>query len=186
MARINPLPKTEVGICRRLKSFRLRTGLARVAFAKRIGVDSSALVRCEHCRVPVTLEMFIAVAKGYDINPNWLARGKGAWTTGKALNYSKIAGRNSPKDHFSSFYKTRFSKLFDSLDATASATIDELTKVFVSLSREINNNPESLPPRALTKAAQIARRLIRSVEKMRKVARNSRKRRSKRLRSPAR
>lgn len=126
--------------------------------------------------------MFIAVAKEYDINPNWLARGKGAWTTGKALNYSKIAGSNSPKDRFSSFYETRFSGLFDSLNVTASATIDELTRVLMSLSREIYNNPESLPPRALTKAAQIARRLIRSVEKMRKLGRSFRKRRPKRLR----
>jgi len=133
-------------------------------------------MRCELGRVPVTYEMFLAVTRHYGINPNWLFSGKGVQTTGRILNYDAIAGGISPKHYFSAFYKNRFSELFDKLNETASATIDDLTRMLINISTELENNPGALPPRALAKAAQIARKVVRSVEKMRKIGAKSRRR----------
>lgn len=56
---------------------RKTTGLSRVAAARLAGIDSSLLVRIEHCRTALKYGAARDLANALDIDPCWLATGKG-------------------------------------------------------------------------------------------------------------
>ncbi|PWU11891.1 MAG: hypothetical protein C5B50_22445 [Verrucomicrobia bacterium] len=83
MPRKIPISEREVGISARLREFRRTTGLSRVAFAQKAGIDSSILVRYEHGRVPLKYVHAWRLIRTFFINPAWLATGEGGrWTRG--------------------------------------------------------------------------------------------------------
>lgn len=105
MPRKNPLPQREGEISKRLRQFRLETGLSRVAFARRAGIDSSALVRCEFGRVAVTFGVFTAISRKYCLNPKWLAIGEGSPSLERSVDFASAFPSISPL--------ARFSRVFD-------------------------------------------------------------------------
>jgi len=114
MPRKNPLPQRESEICKRLRQFRLDTGLSRVAFACRAGIDSSALVRCEFGRVAVTFGVFTAISRKYCLNPKWLAIGEGPPSLERSVDFASAFPSISPRDLFSRVFDqdpTTFLKL---------------------------------------------------------------------------
>jgi transcriptional regulator with XRE-family HTH domain len=83
--RTNQLPSRESDICQRLGKFRRETGLSRVAFARAVGLDSSALVRYEHCRAMVPYEAAYKIWKKFNVSVKWLVTG-----AGKTLDLSPL------------------------------------------------------------------------------------------------
>ena len=81
MPRRQPLPGHELKICARLREFRKRTGLSRVAFAQKAGIDSSVLVRYEHGRVPLKYVHAWRLMRTFLINPVYLMTGAGGYWT---------------------------------------------------------------------------------------------------------
>lgn len=77
MARKNPVPESEKAICRRLREFRLRTKLSRVAFARELGIDSSLLATYEHGRVPIRFELAARLGVKCQVSHAWLAEDDG-------------------------------------------------------------------------------------------------------------
>jgi hypothetical protein len=75
--RKNPLDRREREICQRLRAFRTDLGLSCVEFARRAGIDSSALVRHEHFRVPVRYGLVRTLVETFGLNEIWLAKGTG-------------------------------------------------------------------------------------------------------------
>lgn len=81
MPRKTPLTPREAEICARLRNFRKTTGLSRVAFAQKAGIDSSILVRYEHGRVPLKYLHAWRFIRTFLLSPAWLATGdNGKWT----------------------------------------------------------------------------------------------------------
>ena len=75
--RKNPVPEREVGICKRLREFRLSRGQSQVFFAQRLGIDATMLASLEHARAPLRYYIAFNLFKHYPLNPHWLATGKG-------------------------------------------------------------------------------------------------------------
>ena len=73
----NPLPDTELAICRRLRLYRQRCGLPRRLFARELAVDSSVIIRIELGRMPLRYGIASRATQVFSINPLWLATGDG-------------------------------------------------------------------------------------------------------------
>jgi len=109
--RRNALSDREVGICRRLREFRLRTGLSCVAFAQKAGVDSSVLVRYEHRRATLKFIHAWKFMRTFLINPGWLFSGEGGWWTRASREAPGPEIIESPEGElFSAVFERVFSK----------------------------------------------------------------------------
>src|SRR5687768_2271132 len=73
--RKQPLPKREAEVCERVKNLRLTLNLSRIAFAKELHEDSSAISSIEHKRAPLRFRLGAKIVRRFVINPAWLARG---------------------------------------------------------------------------------------------------------------
>lgn len=90
--------------------------------ARKLGIDSTRLASYEHGRVPVRLEMAARFAKTFDVNPEWLASGKGLPTP-----YREI-----PKDCLDQHGKALFSEVYDAYLCSFWAGEDRDTMVLVA------------------------------------------------------
>lgn len=75
--RKNPLSERELDICRRLKNFRLKTGLSRVAFARELQVDTIRLASYEYGRARLKYIVVRDLVYTFKVSPQWLATGQG-------------------------------------------------------------------------------------------------------------
>lgn len=74
--RRNPVPIKEQEIGQRLRTFRVdETHLSLAAFAREIGIDSSALGSYEHGRNPLRYATASRACSRFGINQRWLAQG---------------------------------------------------------------------------------------------------------------
>ena len=69
---------TETAICHRLRDFRKATRLTRVSFANLANIESTRLANYEHARAPVRFGLVRTLAESFDLNPIWLATGRGS------------------------------------------------------------------------------------------------------------
>lgn len=76
--RKHPLPKREKEICARLLEFRTSTGLSRVAFAKRAGVNTGLLRSYETANSQLNYPAAYKIITSLGIGPEWLATGLGS------------------------------------------------------------------------------------------------------------
>jgi transcriptional regulator with XRE-family HTH domain len=77
MPRKNPLSERELAVCSRVKLFRTKMDYSRVAFARKLNIDSSMLSSIEHGRA--RLKFFLAKRLGetFAVSFRWLAEGAG-------------------------------------------------------------------------------------------------------------
>ena len=89
----------------------MRTGLSRVAFAQKAGVDSSVLIRYEHCRAPVKFIHAWRFMRTFLINPGWLFSGEGGWWTRASQEAPSPEVIESPEGElFSAVFERVFSR----------------------------------------------------------------------------
>ncbi|MDB6110909.1 MAG: hypothetical protein JWR69_2659 [Pedosphaera sp.] len=69
------MPAREVEICKRLRIYRIRTGLSQIAFARDVGLDSTKLASFEHARAPLRYDVAYKILSTSLLNPQWLAEG---------------------------------------------------------------------------------------------------------------
>jgi len=110
MPRKNPLPEFEATICRRLLEFREASGLSRVDFAQRAGIDSTTLSNLEHLRSPLGYWNGKKICNNLGLNPDWLvreaiSRGSPIWTGQLEGPFEATA---SDSDLFSNVYLSNF------------------------------------------------------------------------------
>jgi transcriptional regulator with XRE-family HTH domain len=125
MPRKNPMLKQEADICVRLREFRRATGLSRVAFSKRAGVELTTLANYEHGRTPVRYEHFRWIAQSFDLSPAWLATGKG-----EALSGTPWLPPGEGRSLFSSIYKSQLRSKQRDWEKSAS---DDFSRVMAQL-----------------------------------------------------
>jgi transcriptional regulator with XRE-family HTH domain len=124
MPRKNPLPRKEADVCGRLKYFRERLNLSRVAFAKEAGIDSSLLVRYEHGRAPLRYAVGWRIIAAFGLNAAWIAEGEGRellWIpipSPEELNVGKEA-------LFSEVYESHLKKLIESESSNVSVDYEK-------------------------------------------------------------
>ena len=119
MPRKEPLDKREIEICHRLKEFRREvSGLSRIVFAQKVGLDSSIIVRYEHARVALKYAHAWRLIRSYYISPEWLATGKGG-------KWDRVAGITPSPESLNLSGNVLFSKVFDRYLATEIASIKE-------------------------------------------------------------
>ena len=112
MPRKNPFPKREREICDRLREFRKHLDLTRVAFAKRLKVDSSLVSNYEHARSPVKAEFVLRCADEFFVNPVWLGKGAPPFDLGASF-YDDL--ENPPPEEgalFSEYFDTIIAEKF--------------------------------------------------------------------------
>ena len=69
------MPEREKAICQRAAEVRRDTHLSRVAFARRLGIDSTTFANYEYGRVPLPYRVAVQLCSEFLINPRWLADG---------------------------------------------------------------------------------------------------------------
>jgi hypothetical protein len=81
-----------------------------VAFAQKAGVDSSVLVRYEHCRAPLKFIHAWRFMRTFLINPGWLFLGEGGWVTRASQEAPSPEVIESPEEElFSAVFERVFS-----------------------------------------------------------------------------
>lgn len=74
--RKNPLPATEIEICRRLREFRTFTRLTQAQFAYQVGLDWRTLASYEYARNVLNYTAAVHILRRFRaLNPFWLAEG---------------------------------------------------------------------------------------------------------------
>lgn len=61
----------------RVRELRKALGLTLEKFGARLGVGKNAISRIETAKSNVTDQMFLAICREYNVNPNWLRTGEG-------------------------------------------------------------------------------------------------------------
>ncbi|HUB67055.1 MAG TPA: helix-turn-helix transcriptional regulator [Candidatus Methylacidiphilales bacterium] len=122
MPRKNPFPSREAEICKRLREFRLSTGLSQVTFAKHIGTDSTRLANHEHCRSPLKYGLANRLADEFDVCQRWLATGK-LPANGYVDIAPAVEANLKPDSLFSSVYDNHLSPLVDAYIALIAETL---------------------------------------------------------------
>ena len=101
--RKNPFPKREREICQRLREFRAKTKLSRVAFADQAGMDATLLRSYELGRSQLNYHSAYKLITTFGINPEWLATRNGMMV--KPINLPPPDRINArPRELFSAIY----------------------------------------------------------------------------------
>jgi DNA-binding transcriptional regulator YiaG len=90
--RRNPIPKREIEICQRLRSYRQRTHLSQVAFASTAGIDSRLLGSYEHGRSQLNYQSAHKIMTTFAIHPRWLATGVEPMQTREPIPSCELLG----------------------------------------------------------------------------------------------
>jgi transcriptional regulator with XRE-family HTH domain len=76
--RTHPMPAEEKAICRRLRQFRLFTGLSQAEFASLAGLDQRAYASYEYARSQLNYPAAWGILRAFrQLSPQWLAEGQG-------------------------------------------------------------------------------------------------------------
>lgn len=104
--RKEPLSAEELAIGQRLRQYRERLRLSRVAFAAETGCDTDAITRVEHGRTPLLCKLAWQLKHRWPINPHWLVTGEGEPIS--AVPLPRLGSLPiSPTAHFSAAYRTQ-------------------------------------------------------------------------------
>jgi transcriptional regulator with XRE-family HTH domain len=146
MPRKNPFPASEAAICKRVRDARLDTELSQVAFARRIGMDSTQLAALEHCRAPLKYGIADRLCDEFDICQRWLATGKLPKQYYVPLA-PRLAATTSDNDLFSSVYSAELSPFIDAhLAAIAEASDCSEDKITGEMASLLSADPAGSEP----------------------------------------
>lgn len=104
MPRKFALPDSEKAIGKRLRLYRERLRLSRLAFAAETGTDTEAISRVEHGRSPLLCKLAWQLNRRWPVSPHWLVTGEGTETHAMTLPAMESIGAR-PLDHFSKIYQ---------------------------------------------------------------------------------
>jgi transcriptional regulator with XRE-family HTH domain len=145
--RRNPMTGREAAICGRVQEFRRFTDLSRTAFAKRAGIDTSALVRYELHRAALKYADASRLNRAFYMSPEWLATGTGSPMSCVPFDDTAFAERTP--------FRALFTAIYDRF------VLPELKKqqaALESLEKLRANPPESLRAEMLDYSAKLQAR----------------------------
>jgi DNA-binding transcriptional regulator YiaG len=119
------LTQRELEICRRLREFRELTSVSRSRFALWLGITNDRLASYETGRAPVRYEVFRLFTHHFNLNPWWLATGKGPSRQAAPFDDPDHAGPINQRALFSQVFDTLIeprqdSEFYEALDLAAS------------------------------------------------------------------
>jgi|GEM_PF-2520977 len=86
--RKEPMPPHERAICRRLREFRLKTGLSQTQFAVLAGINPRAYAGFEYARTQLNYRAAQRILKFFwTLNPLWLVEGEGGMVGSRAFTF---------------------------------------------------------------------------------------------------
>ena len=169
MPRKNPLDVRQAEICARLAEFRKLTGLTRTAFARKSGLDSSAITRLDHGLAPLRYGTFKSIATVLPINPIWLATGRESPSFKEPVKASLLAHPVNDSDLFSIVYD-RFLAAYFGLSAwKLTQYFDELARSIISIGDFLKEHGNTLSSEV---REQVESRLVLLAWVMNKIAKS--------------
>jgi len=94
-------------ICQRLREFRARTGLSRVAFGKQVNLDTTTLSNIEHAKCRVRFYVAHRVAEAFGLSYRWLAENEQPVWDHEPLHDGAVRDAASNSAPFSEVYDQR-------------------------------------------------------------------------------
>lgn len=107
MPRTHPMEPREREICQRLREFRARTGLSRVAFGKQVNLDTTTLSNIEHAKCRVRFYVAHRVAEAFGLSYRWLAENEQPVWDHEPLHDGAVRDATSNSAPFSEVYDQR-------------------------------------------------------------------------------